>query len=79
MIKYDALKSVYNAYYDRPTVLSLLPRVQGKRSLDIGCGPGLYTAWLIEHGAPGDLVYFDEAFDPWNEGRALRESLATLK
>jgi 2-polyprenyl-3-methyl-5-hydroxy-6-metoxy-1,4-benzoquinol methylase len=46
-----ATQSVYNAYYDRPAVLSLLPRVQGKRVLDIGCGPGLYTEWLIEHGA----------------------------
>src|SRR5262249_11836790 len=24
--------------------------------------------WLQEHGRSGDLVYFDEAFDPWNEG-----------
>ncbi len=46
-----ATESVYNAYYDRPAVLSLLPPVQGKRVLDIGCGPGLYAMWLIEHGA----------------------------
>lgn len=31
--------------------------------------------WLREHGRPGDLIYFDEAFDPWNEGLALRQSL----
>lgn len=52
-----ATGSVYNAYYDRPAVLSLLPDVQGKRVLDIGCGPGLYAAWLIEHGA--QVVGFD--------------------
>ena len=52
-----ATGSVYNAYYDRPAVLSLLPPVQGKRVLDIGCGPGLYAAWLIEHGA--QVVGFD--------------------
>lgn len=52
-----AAKSVHNAYYDRPAVLSLLPSVQGKRVLDIGCGPGLYAAWLIEHGA--HVVGFD--------------------
>lgn len=46
-----ATQSIYNAYYDRPAVLSLLPPVQGRRVLDIGCGPGLYAAWLIEHGA----------------------------
>jgi len=31
--------------------------------------------WLAEHGRPGDLVYFDEAFDPWNEGSAIREAV----
>ncbi|GHO47278.1 hypothetical protein KSX_54410 [Ktedonospora formicarum] len=38
-------------------MLSLLPPVQGKRVLDIGCGPGLYAAWLIERGA--QVVGFD--------------------
>lgn len=32
--------------------------------------------WLEEHGEPGDLLYFDEACDPWNEGMSLRESLS---
>lgn len=32
--------------------------------------------WLVTHGRPGDLVYFDEAFDPWNEGLALRRVVA---
>ena len=31
--------------------------------------------WLIAEGQAGDMVYFDEAFDPWNEGLAIRESL----
>jgi len=52
-----ATNSVYNAYYDRSAVLCLLPPVQGKRVLDIGCGPGLYASWLIEHGA--QVVGFD--------------------
>ncbi|MGD0834042.1 MAG: hypothetical protein ABSA40_06400 [Candidatus Dormibacteria bacterium] len=30
--------------------------------------------WLTQNGRPGDLVYFDEAFDPWNEGLALRRA-----
>lgn len=55
--EHHATSSLYNAYYDRPAVLSLLPPVQGKRILDIGCGPGLYAAWLIEHGA--QVVGFD--------------------
>jgi SAM-dependent methyltransferase len=41
----------HNAYYDRPTVFSLLPDVSGKHVLDAGCGPGAYAQWLVEHGA----------------------------
>ncbi len=41
----------HNAYYERPATLSLLPPVQGKRVLDAGCGPGVYAAWLLDHGA----------------------------
>ncbi|HVD00462.1 MAG TPA: hypothetical protein VNG93_04870 [Candidatus Dormibacteraeota bacterium] len=32
--------------------------------------------WLLVHGRPGDVVYLDEAFDPWNEGLALRRAIA---
>jgi len=31
--------------------------------------------WLIPHLKPGDLLYFDEAFDPWHERRLLDEFL----
>ena len=41
----------HNAYYERPATISLLPEVKGKRVLDAGCGPGVYSEWLIEHGA----------------------------
>jgi SAM-dependent methyltransferase len=41
----------HNAYYERPATLSLLPEVRGQRVLDAGCGPGVYTEWLIERGA----------------------------
>jgi SAM-dependent methyltransferase len=41
----------HNAYYERPATLSLLPEVEGTRVLDAGCGPGVYSAWLIERGA----------------------------
>ena len=41
----------HNAYYERPATLSLLPNVQGLRVLDAGCGPGIYTEWLLNHGA----------------------------
>ena len=45
------MENVANAYCERPAVLSLLPSVRGKRVLDMGCGPGWYAAWLIEHWA----------------------------
>jgi SAM-dependent methyltransferase len=41
----------HNAYYERPAMLALLPEVRGKRVLDAGCGPGAYTARLIDMGA----------------------------
>jgi len=41
----------HNAYYDRPATLSLLPSVEDKRVLDAGCGPGVYSEWLANHGA----------------------------
>lgn len=41
----------HNAYCERPATLSLIPDVKGKKVLDAGCGPGIYSEWLIEHGA----------------------------
>src|SRR5438132_3906486 len=63
---YEALADAYtatvetnprNVYYERPATLSLLPEVKGQRVLDAGCGPGVYSEWLIECGA--DVVAVD--------------------
>lgn len=63
---YDALAEAYaaradtkphNAYYERPATLSLLPDVVGKRVLDAGCGPGIYTEWLVRSAISYRIVY----------------------
>ncbi|MGF1636669.1 MAG: class I SAM-dependent methyltransferase [Cyclobacteriaceae bacterium] len=41
----------YNAYYDRPAILSLLDPIEGKEILDAGCGPGIYSDLLTNMGA----------------------------
>lgn len=41
----------HNAFYERPATLSLLPDVRGKRVLDAGCGPGVYSEILLGRGA----------------------------
>ena len=57
---YDTIASRYaagvderpwNALYERPATLSLLPDIGGKDVLDGGCGPGWYADWLVRHGA----------------------------
>ena len=47
----------HNAFCERPATLSLIEEVAGKRILDAGCGPGVYTQWLLERGA--QVVAFD--------------------
>ena len=46
----------YNALYERPAMLALLPDLTGLRILDAGCGSGWYAARLLERGAILDAV-----------------------
>jgi 2-polyprenyl-3-methyl-5-hydroxy-6-metoxy-1,4-benzoquinol methylase len=41
----------WNALYERPATLALLPDVNGQDVLDAGCGHGWYADWLARHGA----------------------------
>src|SRR5688500_1755615 len=41
----------YNAHYERPAMLELLPPVDGLHLLDAGCGSGIYAELLMDRGA----------------------------
>jgi SAM-dependent methyltransferase len=41
----------WNAYYERPAVISLLPVLAQAKVLDAGCGSGWYTEYLLGRGA----------------------------
>lgn len=51
-----------NIFYERPTTLSLLPQLTGKRVLDIGCGSGWYAEQLLALGASVTSFDLDETF-----------------
>ncbi len=40
-----------NAHYERPAMLSLFPALVGKQVLDVGCGAGWYSDYLLSLGA----------------------------
>jgi ubiquinone/menaquinone biosynthesis C-methylase UbiE len=57
---YDAIASDYdtevsdnafNALYERPASLALLPRLSGAHVLDAGCGSGRHAAEMVRRGA----------------------------
>ncbi len=41
----------YNTYYERPATISLIGAVKGRRVLEVGCGAGILTAWLVDQQA----------------------------
>ncbi len=47
----DNAVSPYNAFYERPATMALLGKVAGLRVLEVGCGSGILTTWLVDQGA----------------------------
>ena len=52
----------FNALFERPSTLSLLPEVKGLRVLDAGCGSGVYSEWLADNGAEVVAIDVTPAF-----------------
>ncbi len=47
----DPNNSVYHAYYEKPAMYSILPELQGKIVLSLGCGSGEDSNYLKKAGA----------------------------
>ena len=47
----------WNANYERPALISLLPPLERAKVLDVGCGPGWYADYLVGQGA--EVTAFD--------------------
>jgi SAM-dependent methyltransferase len=67
----------YNALYERPAMLSLLPDVVGAHVLDAGCGAGWYTEQLLARGAR--VTAIDESAEMVRHARARVDDAADLR
>jgi SAM-dependent methyltransferase len=47
----DNESSPTNEYYERPAIRALIGNPGGLRILDVGCGSGVLSEWLVEQGA----------------------------
>ena len=51
----DTSDSVYHAYYEKPAMYALLPDIQGKRVISLGCGSGEDAEYLRTQGAEASV------------------------
>ena len=68
----------FNAYYERPGLISLIPEVEGKRVLDAGCAAGWYTRWLLDNGAEVTAVDFSPNMIKMTKRRVGNEANVVL-
>ncbi len=68
-------KKPFNALYERPALLSLLPDVKGKVVLDAGCAAGWYTKWLLDNGAKTIAIDFNKKMVDFTNRRVESQCL----
>jgi ubiquinone/menaquinone biosynthesis C-methylase UbiE len=47
----DPNDSIYHSYYEKPAIRKLFGDLTDKKVLNIGCGSGVDTHWIVENGA----------------------------
>ncbi|WP_083294611.1 class I SAM-dependent methyltransferase [Burkholderia plantarii] len=72
----DNEANAWNAFYERPAILSMAGEVANLRVLDAGCGGGAHAAALVEKGA--NLTGIDSSAGLLNIARSRLKGRASL-
>lgn len=71
-------QSPYNAFYERPAVLSQLPPLDGLRVLDAGCGTGKLAEIMVGQGATVTAFDYNPDFVEWTSQRLGKRATVLL-